>query len=166
MKKLIQKIRHRLKSHSKKGFGIHSPFVFEFQQKVLYSQKSEEGVLASYGKEQDKVLRLVLRMCEYFDLQNILLLAESYHKGFDRYSVRYDVQSTPDKKYELVVVNASEGFNAVRLAKKAFVVLIGAREELLENALRHKCEVFLDLYEIAICVFNEGLSKQEFKLRL
>ncbi len=166
MKSLIEKIGHSLKSHSKRGFGIHSPFVFDFQQRVLHSQKKGESIFAGYSKEQDKVLRLVLRMCAYFNLQSILLLGELYCKGFDRYSIRYDAQVAAEKKYELVVVNASEDFNAVCLENKAFVVLTGGRRAILENPLRQKCEVFLDLYEIGVCVFNKGLSKQEFKLRL
>ncbi len=166
MKNLIQKTIHNLKANSKKGFGIHSPFVFEFQQKVLHPQKKGENIFAGYSKEQDKTLRLLLRMRAYFDLENILLSAELYHKGFDRYSVRYDAQSAAEKKYELVVVNTSEDFNAINLAKEAFVVFTGERRAIMENVLRQKCEVFLDLYEIGICIFNRGLSKQEFKLKL
>ncbi len=167
VKNLIQKLIHKLKSHPQKGFGIHSPFVFHFQREVLHPNKGSR-FYGEYAKEQDKVVRLLLRMRSYFNLDCLLILGDNYQRAFENYAIPYDTELASMKKYDWVLLNTKESFDVSYLADEAFVVLIGDRdrEALLENTLRKKCNVFLDLYEIAICVFNNGLSKQEFKLKL
>ncbi len=163
--RLVKKTIHKLLAHSKKGFGIHSPFVFRFQREVLHPNKGAR-FYGEYAKEQNKVVRLLLRMRSYFNLDCLLVVGDTYQRVFENYAIPYDTELVSTKKYDWVLLNTTESFDVSCLADEAFVVLIGDREALLGNTLRKKCNVFLDLYEVAICVFNKGLSKQEFKLKL
>lgn len=164
---LIDKILHKLKSRPKRGFGIHSPFVFCFQREVLHPKKKNARLLyKTYENEQDKILRLLLRIYTYYKVQEVFLGTEFAEKGFEKYGIAYDNELELSKKYKLAVIGTSSKLDENCLCNQAFVVLTGNRAQILENPLREQCDVFLDLYEIGICVFDKGLSKQEFKLKL
>lgn len=159
----MQKIIHRFTASSKKGFGIHSPFVFNFQRKVL-NPNLRRGQF--YSNEANKVLRLLLRMTSYFNLNAPLLLNSEYRHGFEGYEIDYGTLPIKSSGYDLVVLNADDFFDENYLADEAFVVLKGKHAHIEGNPLRNKCNVFLDLYDVGICVFKKGLSRQEFKMKL
>lgn len=163
---LKQKLLHRLTALSRKGFGIHSPFIFNFQCKVLNPKKEDKTLYLQINKEPDKVLRSILRMQIYFDLHNSLVLVKKYQKGFEKYKVSYTAVPYTPQNYNLVVLDATRSFSEKWLQKEAFVVLSGTYKEILQHPLRKKCIVFLNLYYIGICIFKQGLSHQEFRLRL
>lgn len=162
MKGLVQKIQHNFKAIPRKGFGIHSPFVFRFQREVL-NPKRPQG---QYAKESNKVLRMLLRMTAYFDLKNPLLLTNEYREGFENYQVDYSTLPVKSRGYDLVVLDALDFFDENYLSPNAFVVLTGKQENMQKNPLKRRCSVFLDLYSAGVCIFKKGLSQQEFKLKL
>lgn len=160
---VVQRILHSLKASSRKGFGIHSPFVFRFQREILNSQAAAGH---SYAKECNKVLRMLLFMIAHFKLKMPLLLNGEYRKGFENYRVDFCTLPVKSKGYDLVVLDAEEFLDENHLKDEAFVVLTGKYDAIQKNPLKNRCSIFLDLYSAGVCVFRKGLSRQEFKLKL
>ncbi|PVX52559.1 hypothetical protein C7377_0886 [Balneicella halophila] len=160
---LVYFISHRFASYSKKGYGIHSPFVYQFQKQILRPKGREKKI---YGDENDKVLRMMLRMKHHYKLTDILLLNNNYYNSFDKYHLKYDKTPVLDKKYNLVILGKKDCFGKLSLSNEAFVISIGTRFINSDYSLREKCDFFLDLYKVRVFVFNNGFSHQEFKLVL
>ncbi len=161
-----QKLLHRLTALSRRGFGIHSPFIFDFQRNVLHPKKRNAQLYLPFHKEPNKVLKLLLRMRVYFHLGTPLVLTKQYQRGFDKYGIAYQTLQNPAQKYDWAVINATQPLSKNVLQKEAFVILTGAYKNIQKHSLKKQCTVFLDLYHIGICIFKKGLSQQEFKLRL
>ncbi len=161
-----QKLLHRLTTLSRRGFGIHSPFIFDFQRNVLHPKKRNAQLYLPFHKEPNKVLKLLLRMHVYFHLGTPLVLTKQYQIGFDKYRIAYQTSQNLVQKYDWVVMNAIQPLSKNVLQKEAFVILTGTYKDIQEHSLKKQCTVFLDLYHIGICIFKKGLSQQEFKLRL
>ncbi len=163
---LRERLRHRFTALSRKGFGIHSPFIFDFQRKILHPKRQDKALYLQINKEKNMALRAVLRMQIYFNLSKILVCPKNWQKGFDQYGFAHDISPQNTQTYDCIVINATDNLAEKWLKEEAFVILIGEYNTVLQHQLRKKCNVFLDLYDIGICIFKKGLSKQEFKLRL
>ena len=78
IRKILLRLLHRIKSDSNKGFGIHSPFVFDFVVNVLnekngyYAYSEIENVSSS--SKQKKYLKLLYRIINYYRVCNILIV--------------------------------------------------------------------------------------------
>lgn len=159
----MQKILHNITAASRRGFGIHSPFVFHFQKEILNPKFS---INPFYIREHNKVLRMLLRMIAYFDLRMPLLLNSEYRKDLETYNINFSTLPVKSSGYDLVVLDANDFFDEDYLAEEAFVVLMGKHSSMQKNPLKHRCSVFLDMYNVGVCVFRSGLSRQEFKMKL
>ena len=85
-KKILARLRHRITSNSSKGFGIHSPFMFDFITNVVneknpyYSYKEIEN--RAQSNKEEKYLKLIYRIINYYKIKNVLFL------GQDKYTER------------------------------------------------------------------------------
>ena len=77
-KKILARLRHRITSNSSKGFGIHSPFMFDFITNVVneknpyYSYKEIENIAQS--NKEKKYLKLIYRIINYYKIKNVLFI--------------------------------------------------------------------------------------------
>lgn len=162
---MLLRIIHNLKSKSRKGFGIHSPFVYQFQREILNSKAWDCVLLSSNQRREKRILKVLIRMIKYFGLNKLLILSDVYQRQFNRHGLVYDNNPKENRKYDLLVLGATDFINESFVAKKSFVVLLGNQMEMKQNLFSQKCDVFLNLYSFGICVFREGLSHEEFKLK-
>ncbi len=78
-KKILARLRHRITSNSSKGFGIHSPFVFDFITNVVneknpyYSYKAIENI--AHSDKEEKYLKLIYRIINYYKRKNVLFIS-------------------------------------------------------------------------------------------
>ncbi len=166
MDKGIKKLLHILTAYSKKGYGIHSPFVFDFQRNITHPERKSGTIYSKYLEETDKILRLLLRTKAYYKLDELLLLTNQYHKKLEEYEINYDTVPQKETQYNLIIADAEQEIDKDFLKHGTFIALLRKNEELKRNNAYKECHVFLNFYDLGLCIFNTGLSKEEFKLRL
>lgn len=164
MGKFVEKWLHNLTASPKRGFGIHSPFVFRFQQEIVNAKGNEEDT--NYNGANYKILRMLLRMHSFYSLKSPLLLSGTYREGFEQLRIPYSTLPIKRNGYDLVVLDSTDFFDENYLKQEAFVILTGNHEKMHSHPLKYRCNVFLDFYSAAVCVFNKGLSAQSFKMKL
>ncbi len=162
----MQRLLHKLTALSKKGYGIHSPFVFDFQRKIVHPQRKLGNIYSEYSKEKDKTLRLLLRIKSYYKLDKLLLATKRYHEKFKEYNIDYDATAKKGTTYNYIIADATQEIPEDSLKHGTFVALLGKNKEIKQNNACKKCQVFLIFYDLALCIFNNDLSKEEFKLYL
>ncbi len=128
-----QKLLHRLTALSRRGFGIHSPFVFDFQRKILHPKRQDKALYLQVNKEKNKALRAVLRMQIYFELSNTLVFPENWQKGFEQYGFAHDISPQNTQTYDCIVINATDNLAEKWLKKEAFVILTGEYNTVLQH---------------------------------
>ncbi len=166
MDKGIKKLLHILTAYSKKGYGIHSPFVFDFQRNIIHPKRKSRTIYSEYLEEKDKVLRLLLRTKSYYKLDKLLLLTNQYHKKLKEYEINYDTIPQKKTQYNLIIADANQEIDKNFLKHGTFIALLRKNGKFNKNNAYKKCQVFLNFYDLGLCIFNSGLSKEEFKLRL
>lgn len=162
---MFLRVIHNLKSKSRKGFGIHSPFVYQFQREILNSKARDYTWLSSNKRKQRRVFAMLIRMIKHFELSKLLIFSTHYQKEFEIEHLLYDSNPKQNTKYDLLVLDAMDSTTGSFLSRNSFVMLIGNQEQMNQNFFRQKCDVFLNLYDFGICIFREGLSRQEFDLK-
>ncbi len=166
MDKRIKRLLHKLTAYSKKGYGIHSPFVFNFQRKIVHPQPHLGDIYLEYAAEKDKQLKLLLRIKSYYKLENLLLLTKQYQKEFEAYKINYDAVPQKKTQYNFIIADADQKIAKHFLKHGTFTVLLGENKKWMQNNVCKGCQVVLDFYSFGICIFNNGLSAEKFKLYL
>ncbi len=162
----MKRLLHKLTSLSPKGYGIHSPFIFNFQRKIVHPQPYLGDIYSEYSEEKDKILRLFLRIKSYYKLDNLLLLTKQYHKEFEAYKINYDAVPQKETQYNFIIADTDQRIAKLFLKHGTFIVLLGENKKWLQNSVCKDCQVVLDFYSFGICIFNNGLSTEKFKLYL
>ncbi len=76
----LRRIRHRLHSDSSKGFGIHSPFVFDFLTDVLNEEYQYYAYADIDAMSEDvaraKRLKLLYMMSNYYNSKRVLFVGD------------------------------------------------------------------------------------------
>lgn len=78
LKNNLNRLQHRFSADSRKGFGIHSPFVFDFIVNVL----NEQNIYYAYeniaeiadNSDEERYLRFFYRVVNYYRFRQVLLI--------------------------------------------------------------------------------------------
>ncbi len=166
MDKRIKRLFHKLTAYSKKGYGIHSPFVFNFQRKIVHPQPCLGDIYSEYAAEKDKLLKLLLRIKSYYKLEKTLLLTHQYHKEFKKYKIQHATIQKKEIQYNYIIAESNRKIPKCLHKHGTFIVLLGKNKRWLQNSVCKDCQVILDFYSFGICIFNNGLSTEKFKFYL
>ena len=135
----LKRFRHR------KGYGVHSPFAFDFITRVIYGKSYPEGRRSFNGSEPKKVKKLLARL----EKEASLLVY---------------VNKPDDPIYINKVYNDSVG----KMPQDGMFVVYGIYEN---NGMRQLWQQLLsdtrsgitfDLYEIGIILFDKKITKQDY----
>ncbi|MDR1543584.1 MAG: hypothetical protein LBS50_04065 [Prevotellaceae bacterium] len=88
MFKIVNYLKYRLLARHRKGFGVHSPFVFDllnavfFEENPFYSFEKTEKILKkqfskTFFSKNIKYYRLIFRLANYFYAKKILILGKN-----------------------------------------------------------------------------------------
>ena len=135
----LKRFRHR------KGYGVHSPFAFDFITRVIYGKKSPETQRFSDGCEPKKVKSLLARL----EKETSMLVY---------------VNNPDDPLYINKVYNESAG----KMPQDGMFVVYGiyennGMEQLWQQLLSDsRSGITFDLYEIGIILFDKKITKQDY----
>ena len=76
---LKQRVKHAIRFRHKRGFGVHSPFVFDLitnviKERNLYYDFERIETRAKLRSSEKKLCRLLFRLSDYLSYRNVLLL--------------------------------------------------------------------------------------------
>ena len=76
---LKQRVKHAIRFRHKRGFGVHSPFVFDLitnviKERNLYNDFERIETRDKLRSSEKKLCRLLFRLSDYLSYRNVLLL--------------------------------------------------------------------------------------------
>lgn len=107
---------------------------------------------------------MILRIISYFKIKNILILNNQYEKDLEKYHISFDTEVQPSRKYELIITNNQQQVSPISLTNQAFIIITNSYST--NTPLVFDYNILLNLYKNHIYIIKDGLSKQEFRLRL
>lgn len=141
--------------------GVHSPFVFNFLTKGLYSQKNK------FKKNYSLSERIVLSTIAYFNCKNIYIvdkvLLQKMEQNFPEITLNNQVAP-----YDLIIINLPSDFTDLQhqLHSQSLIIFQkpskAIRSELLQNK---NFRLILDFYHTIIISNRVEQQPQIFKLR-
>ena len=74
---LKQRFKHAIRFRHKRGYGVHSPFVFDLitnviKEKAIYYDFERIESKGNIREKERKLYRLLFRLAEYFSYRNVL----------------------------------------------------------------------------------------------
>ncbi|WP_251623002.1 hypothetical protein [Odoribacter lunatus] len=153
---LKERMKHALYFRHKRGFGVHSPFMFDFilnvirdrRHRFVYPEEAEKCV--GMGRRSRKFYRLLYRIAVCWKVHRVV----SYMQD-DRWIRLYLQGVTGEEGMKCNVRDCGEGVDMVYVAKDAWKFLEGKEYELLEGLGKgRQCVVISDIYRNA---FNASL---------
>ncbi len=74
---LKQRLKHAIRFRHKRGYGVHSPFVFDLitnviKEKAVYYDFGRIEAMGDMREKEKKLYRLLFRLAEYFSYRNVL----------------------------------------------------------------------------------------------
>ena len=74
---LKQRFKHAIRFRHKRGYGVHSPFVFDLitnviKEKAVYYDFERIESKGNIREKERKLYRLLFRLAEYFSYRNVL----------------------------------------------------------------------------------------------
>lgn len=74
---LKQRFKHAIRFRHKRGYGVHSPFVFDLitsviKEKAVYYDFERIEAMGNIREKERKLYRLLFRLAEYFSYRNVL----------------------------------------------------------------------------------------------
>lgn len=74
---LKQRLKHAIRFRHKRGYGVHSPFVFDLitnviKEKAIYYDFERIEAMGNIREKERKLYRLLFRLAEYFSYRNVL----------------------------------------------------------------------------------------------
>lgn len=139
----LKRIRHR------KGYGVHSPFAFDFITRVIYGKlsKAERNALresSKYNKESKKIIELLHRLEK------------------EASPLIYINQTDP------IYINKVYNENADLMSPKGMMVIYGIymNQELKQIWQKlvsdNRSGITFDLYYLGIILFDKKITKQDY----
>jgi len=135
----LKRVRHR------KGYGVHSPFAFDFITRVIYGKSVDGGRYVSKGKESQKVRKLLIRL-------------EKEASPF----VYLNNPANP------IYINKVYEEQADKMSPKGMMVIYGIYENASMKDLWQKlmsdyrAGITFDLYDVGIILFDKKYTKQDY----
>ncbi|PID94575.1 MAG: hypothetical protein CSA89_01375 [Bacteroidales bacterium] len=177
IKKWFLRKRHLLLSNSRKGFGIHSPFVFDFLHNVLnetnaYYRYGDIDKLDCGDKEKAQ-LRLYYRIINYYHCKNILIVGQDigFIGIFDKEtSVCVQTLEAVAKDYDFssydFVFFAKNSFDPDYLFSKEDMIVVLSDDAVDRNywdrLLYCNKNVYIDLFDFALFFVKKNFQQYKF----
>jgi len=145
--------------------GVHSPFVFGFVTKCLYSKKR-------YSKNKAK--NTLLKSIEYFKAKNILLLYSDIDLKKEISNIFPSINFN-EKINDIIYIDKlkKDNFDVITRNKSfdnnSFVFINNIQEDisLWKNIIQRKeITVSINLFSFGIVFFRREQEKEHFKIRL
>ena len=148
------RIKHLIRFRHKRGFGVHSPYMFNFILNVLRDKKKtyDYSLLFEKNLQRDKKrrLRLISRVVRYLDIKNLLCMGDDVNMLVD-YLAALSCQINTTR------VNTFEKIDSVDF------IYIGTIFQMQENR-------FSDLQNLSVdnvrCMFIENIYKDKNNMML
>ena len=182
---------------SKTKHGVHSPFVFELVTKVIDVKTDLHEYLLNEqlklkGKKNKKYLKLLVRLCQYFQPKNILeISSHTLEKSnllakINPQSKLFYVQNNNIKQdhklkvIDLVLIRSNiNSINTIRdielglkyIHNDSFLIIENIHktkkmESVWSKIITHnKVSVSIDLFQIGIILFRKEQVKEKFIIR-
>ena len=168
--KILLRLLHRIKSDSNKGFGIHSPFVFNFVVNVLnekngyYAYSEIENVSSS--SKQKKYLKLLYRIINYYRVRNILIVGNDGGVLLDKiipfcpglYIKRIDIYVAVDNND----IHCSFSRDTIIVIENLF----DYRQHWKSVKIAEIPAIFIDFFDFGIIFAKNNFIKQFYRLIL
>lgn len=162
---MLKLLRHKLRAKRRAGFGIQSPFVFNFQKKILNTRKQDGNLFYEFQGEKDKTLRMILRMIRYYTLVEIVDLTGNYIADFERYRISVDREMSPLKTYDLIITLDELSVDRERFSELAFAIFLNRVGQ--DNYPKKKMfKFFLNMYSVSIGILYDNYTYEEYRLKL
>lgn len=183
IKKILLRLLHIIKSDSNKGFGIHSPFVFDFVVNVLnekngyYAYSEIENVSSS--SKQTKYLKLLYRIINYYRVRNILIVGNDGGVLLDKiipfcpslYIKRIDnlAQIGNVDNYDFIYVAVDTNDIHCSFSRDTIIVienLFDYRQHWKSVKIAEIPAIFIDFFDFGIIFAKNNFIKQFYRLIL
>lgn len=172
-------LRYRLKARHRRGFGVHSPFVFDFLNFVIFEKNhyyAYEKISAFYQKNNapfsEKYARLLFRLMNFSSAKNVVEIGENFfenaleistQKNFSQNNFAFisleklseqmfsELEKTLSQNHE----NAIFVFNNIYFSKQT---------QAFWNSIckKNNVNLSLDLFQFGIVIFKNQLPKQHY----
>lgn len=161
------------------GYGVHSPFAFDFITQVIYERgqyyayKELDGLLPWYintfRMRPRKLLRLLFRVVNFSEAKRSLFL------GDDALALTYMKMAVPKAEWETDVVDIQEGVDFIYLSKGVddASALPQAKVMVVDNLRKNlslwqkvikdpRTTLSFDLYDVGIVMQGLKLNKMDY----
>ena len=158
---LLRYLRFLLKSTN--HHGVHSPFVFDYVTKCLYTRPRIS---------KNKLDHVVLKSISYFDYRSVYCQNNELARKLHKSSTRLEINNPP---YDLVILsslhpqNLSELFSSKKSHNNSMFVIPSLQKNWLEwqKFIRHpEVTVSIDCFYLGILFIRKEQVKEHFTIRL
>ena len=173
---------YKLTSRYRKGFGVHSPFVFDFINNVL----NEKNPYYTYPQidalnyKYKQINRLLFRMVSYYKCKNILIIGENddFQKVIRLINNNIMIEQGSEVKFansDFIYIAEKElkkidDFYKNNFSKDLIIICQGIynnhKNKILWNKLLQNNfpQILIDIFEIGIIFVRKDLKQQFFKI--
>lgn len=174
IKEFFLRLKHNLTADSRRGFGVHSPFMFDFLGNVLneesgYYAYDEIERLYSLPQEQD-FAKLLYRIIQYYGIKKISLLG--LPKTFEpliNLCNGVELGNFGVKNSDLAFLDVSDLAELDSFGEKLTVVFIEKpflQQKLWQKFISEsKSNIFVDCFKFSIIFANQKFQKQLYKIK-
>jgi hypothetical protein len=144
--------------------GVHSPFVYNFVTKGLYTKSRKSTLIKNYSelkKLSNREIKVLSKIITYFNVDEIFFQNQLSNLQLDQ-----------EKKIKLVFVKDSKQLQSLNLSKHFFIVVqnIYKNKEATTNWLNYlqKTEsiVTIDTFTYGIIFYRTQQAKEHFIIRV
>lgn len=144
--------------------GVHSPFVYNFVTKSLYTKSRKSTLIKNYSelkKLSNREIKVLSKIITYFNVDEIFFQNQLSNLQLDQ-----------EKKIKLVFVKDSKQLQSLNLSKHFFIVVqnIYKNKEATTNWLNYlqKTEsiVTIDTFTYGIIFYRTQQAKEHFIIRV
>lgn len=178
MKLMMNPIVWLLRVRHRNGYGVHSPFAFDFVTNVLYNgehyyaYKEMDSVLRWWQKGREKKLRrLIFRLANYRRPGTLCCSGvdeeteEALHRGCVGATVMKKIWEESPGKADMIVMGGEDDSALFYLGEGSMVVLWNLREQRkLWQRLQEdrRVTVTFDLYDVGVAFARKDLNRQNY----
>lgn len=173
---------HRISSVSNGGFGIHSPFVFDFvvnvlnEQNAYYAYDNIEKMTDDNGEKH--YLKFLYRVLNYYRYRRVLLVGNSpnvekllrFCPEIQVYKVDNLQSANFDKSYDLIYFSPNTFLNSVLDVLQDITIWIDGicGDSRIWSLIKanEKMRISIDFFDFGIIFAKNKFQKQFYKLTL
>ncbi len=173
-KEFFWRLRHNLTADSRRGFGVHSPFMFDFLENVL----NEECGYYAYARIEDlypqpqeqNFAKLLYRIIQYYGLKKTSRLG--LPKAFEPLIYLcegVEVGDFESQQSDLMFLGVSDLNKLENLCEEQVVVFVEKpflrQKQWLSFVSKAKNGIFVDCFDFSIIFANQKFQKQLYKIK-